>query len=416
MIAVQSTPDAAAETLRKQVMRLLKATGDETRGNILVLPQVFLEFLGYDHKMAIFLNQLLYWTERSQHPQKWVYKTYQDWYQELGFKESVIRRLLYGDPTTKTHKRTLTEIGIEVKVKRAPNGSPTCHYRINMEMFLAAIRRFGEAKQPGFSQSEAVDSQDWTERNPQDGKPGFPDSDATEAAGSFDQATTAEIPSEVTSTESSCSTTREDDLQPFFSYQKRFGELKAIHHSAFRAELTRLGTTKVREVLERCATRGRSWSYVAKALANEAATTPSTTVYEIHNGNFPTLDRTDEAEYTHAPQDAVLPVSDRLQTPWQNGWKADSTVADAWSAALHQLETQLDSVSFQTYLRDAVLVDYVATTKCFLVVVRTVYARDMLQGRLYRTIRRILVDIYQQSAEVQFVLRDEWTGQGEQIA
>src|SRR5215211_3689409 len=124
-------PGTVAEDLRKHVIRLLQANGEESKGNILVLPQVFLEFLDYDHKRALFLNKLLYWTERTKNPQKWVYKTYRDWYQELGFKESVIRRLLHGDPSTKTRKRTLTDIGVEVKVKRAPNGSPTCHYRIN---------------------------------------------------------------------------------------------------------------------------------------------------------------------------------------------------------------------------------------------------------------------------------------------
>ena len=126
MVAAQQTelyPGAVAEDLRKHVIRLLQANSEETKGNILVLPQVFLEFLDYDHKMAIFLNKLLYWTERTRHPQKWVYKTYSDWYQELGFKESVIRRLLSGDPRAKTHKRTLADIGVECVVRRAPNAA-----------------------------------------------------------------------------------------------------------------------------------------------------------------------------------------------------------------------------------------------------------------------------------------------------
>src|SRR6185295_4278441 len=106
-------PGTVAEDLRKQVIRLLQTNGEESHGNILVLPQVFLEFLNYDHKMAIFLNKLLYWTERTKNPEKWVYKTYHGWYQELGFKESVIRRLIHGDPRAQTRKRTLADIGVE---------------------------------------------------------------------------------------------------------------------------------------------------------------------------------------------------------------------------------------------------------------------------------------------------------------
>ena len=139
---LQPNPLSTAEDLRKQVIRLMQANGEDTRGNILVLPQVFLEFLDYDHKMALFLNHLLYWQSRTKHPQRWVYKSYHDLFNELGFKESVIRRLLHGDPKTRQHQRTLTEIGVEVKVKRAPNGSPTNHFRINLDVFLGAIRSF----------------------------------------------------------------------------------------------------------------------------------------------------------------------------------------------------------------------------------------------------------------------------------
>ena len=139
---LQPNPLSAAEDLRNHVIRLMQNNGEETRGNILVLPHVFLEFLGYDVKMALFLNQLLYWTERTSNPQKWVWKSFHGWFQELGFKPSVVRRLLYGDPRAKTRKRTLTDIGVEIKVKRAPNGSPTCHYRLNLDVFLEAVRSF----------------------------------------------------------------------------------------------------------------------------------------------------------------------------------------------------------------------------------------------------------------------------------
>ena len=65
---LQPNPLSAAEDLRKHVIRLMQNNGEETRSNVLVLPQVFLEFLDYDHKMALFLNQLLYWTERTKQP------------------------------------------------------------------------------------------------------------------------------------------------------------------------------------------------------------------------------------------------------------------------------------------------------------------------------------------------------------
>ena len=147
-------PFSTAEDLRKQVISLLQANGEDTQGGVLVLPHVFLEFLDYDVKMALFLNQLIYWTQRTKNPQKWIWKSFHDWYQELGFKESVVRRLLYGDPRAKTRKRTLTDIGVQVKVKRAPDGSPKCHYRLQLDVFLDAVRDFLAQKQPPMFTSE----------------------------------------------------------------------------------------------------------------------------------------------------------------------------------------------------------------------------------------------------------------------
>ena len=84
---------------------------------------------------------------------------------------------------------------------------------------------------------------------------------------------------------------------------------------------------------------------------------------------------------------------------------------DAWNAAYTQLEMQLDRASFDTWLRDAVQL------KCegdvFVIGVRNGYARDMLQHRLYRNVRRILSDIYGQSVELRFEVRRSETAKSE---
>jgi chromosomal replication initiator protein len=73
---------------------------------------------------------------------------------------------------------------------------------------------------------------------------------------------------------------------------------------------------------------------------------------------------------------------------------------DAWNAAFHQLEMQLDRGSFETWLRGASLIDVVDGT--FVIGVRNVYARDMLEHRLYRNVRRVLSDVYGKSVELRF--------------
>lgn len=76
---------------------------------------------------------------------------------------------------------------------------------------------------------------------------------------------------------------------------------------------------------------------------------------------------------------------------------------DAWSAAYHQLELQLDRASFDTWLRDAVLLN--VDGDVFVIGVINAYARDMLQHRLYRNVRRVLAETYGTAVEIRFEVR-----------
>ncbi|MFQ3567973.1 MAG: chromosomal replication initiator protein DnaA [Aggregatilineales bacterium] len=73
---------------------------------------------------------------------------------------------------------------------------------------------------------------------------------------------------------------------------------------------------------------------------------------------------------------------------------------DAWSAAFHQLELQLDRATFDTWVRGAVLLGF--EDGVFVIGVRNAYARDMLQHRLYRNVRRIISDIFGHPVELRF--------------
>jgi chromosomal replication initiator protein len=74
---------------------------------------------------------------------------------------------------------------------------------------------------------------------------------------------------------------------------------------------------------------------------------------------------------------------------------------EAWSAALNQLEIQLDRGNFDTWLRDAAFLDFEAPAT-FVIGVRSSFARENLQHRLYRTVRRVLRDVWGSSVDLQF--------------
>ncbi|MDX1991322.1 MAG: chromosomal replication initiator protein DnaA [bacterium] len=77
---------------------------------------------------------------------------------------------------------------------------------------------------------------------------------------------------------------------------------------------------------------------------------------------------------------------------------------EAWHIAYNQLQLQLDRASFDTWLRGATLIQ-VEETGTFVIGVRNTYAREMLQNRLYRNIRRVLMDVLGEAVELRFEVR-----------
>jgi chromosomal replication initiator protein len=76
--------------------------------------------------------------------------------------------------------------------------------------------------------------------------------------------------------------------------------------------------------------------------------------------------------------------------------------AQAWQAALGQLQMEMPKAAFDTWVRDADLLTY--EDGAFTIGVHNAYARDWLDSRLSSTIRRLLTGIMNRSVEVRFVV------------
>ena len=197
------------------------------------------------------------------------------------------------------------------------------------------------------------------------------------------------------------------DLAIFFAYTGRFGKLKPQLKDALREQLVRLGVERVQVVLERCATRGRSWGYVLAALANEA---PVATAQEAAaDARWDAYTGQNEAEglvVQPAPEAPLQPVLERIMLPWRNGQNGENrTVQDAWNAVFDQMNAQLGD-DFRNRARGLTLVDFEANT--FVVAAKTPFLRDELEGRLARTVGRILGDVGGRDIALQVMLEDEW--------
>ena len=107
-------------------------------------------------------------------------------------------------------------------------------------------------------------------------------------------------------------------------------------------------------------------------------------------------------------QPEPLPISERVNLPWENAYSPDETMADAWKMAHNQLDIRFDRMNFNSYMRDAILVDYDPETLTFTLAAKTQHQADMLQHRLYRDIRRVLSDVVGQEVEITAVSHQDW--------
>lgn len=125
---------------------MIKTMGDQ--GNVLSIPRPLLDFTG-SLDCALLLSQIIYWSDRGQDPQGWFYKSYADWTAELGLSEFQLRKCV----------KQLVGLGfLETSVRRARNGTPTCHYRLDWPKFSETILKFLQNGNPKKCRMETEES------------------------------------------------------------------------------------------------------------------------------------------------------------------------------------------------------------------------------------------------------------------
>lgn len=112
---------------QQQIVVLLKELSGQA--NILTIPRFYLSLLDGDINAALLLNQIVYWSDRSNRTDGFFYKTYDEWERETSLTQYQVARAV----------KKLKKIGIlETKIKRA-NGAPTVHYKLNFELLTNSI-------------------------------------------------------------------------------------------------------------------------------------------------------------------------------------------------------------------------------------------------------------------------------------
>jgi hypothetical protein len=121
-----------------QIKAVIKASTGQA--NVITTPRAFIKFTG-DHISAMLLAQIVYWSDRTDDPSGWFYKTDQDWAEELCLSSYQVRRA-----TTR-----LAELGVEHAVRRH-SGAPTSHYRLNFDTFIPLFLKSLENEETSLSE------------------------------------------------------------------------------------------------------------------------------------------------------------------------------------------------------------------------------------------------------------------------
>lgn len=94
----------------------------------ITINRIYLE-ITKDYPCAAFLDQLIYWSDKSSRNDGFFYKKYEEWREELLLSDYQIRRAT----------KKLKEMGfVETSLKKA-NGTPVTHYKVNMDAVREAI-------------------------------------------------------------------------------------------------------------------------------------------------------------------------------------------------------------------------------------------------------------------------------------
>ena len=102
---------------------------------------------------ALFLSQLLYWSDRGSLQDGWIAKTYKDWHEEIRLSKYQISKAT----------NSLAEAGIETKLAKWA-GAPTVHYRINREKFSQwIVKKLDNRLSKNFTNECEETSQSYTE-------------------------------------------------------------------------------------------------------------------------------------------------------------------------------------------------------------------------------------------------------------
>ncbi|HHV6154519.1 TPA: DnaD domain protein [Staphylococcus aureus] len=101
------------------------------QNNVIPIPVIYLK-ITEDYPSAALLNQLIYWSDRTNRKDGYFYKSYKEWEEEIHLSKYQVMRSI----------KKLKNLGmVETTLKKA-NGAPTVHYKVDSKVVSQWIVKF----------------------------------------------------------------------------------------------------------------------------------------------------------------------------------------------------------------------------------------------------------------------------------
>lgn len=99
--------------------------------NTIAINTMYMKLMG-GLEAGAFLSQVIYWSDKSGRKDGYFYKTYDEWKEELFIsKYNVVK-----------YSKKMVEMGFLETVNKKANGSPTVHYKFDLEAFMLTLSWF----------------------------------------------------------------------------------------------------------------------------------------------------------------------------------------------------------------------------------------------------------------------------------
>ncbi|MFO3691409.1 DnaD domain-containing protein [Staphylococcus felis] len=101
------------------------------QNNVIPIPVIYLK-ITEDYPTAALLNQLIYWSDRTNRKDGYFYKSYKEWEEEIHLSKYQVMRSI----------KKLKNMGIVETALKKANGAPTVHYKVDSEVASQWIVKF----------------------------------------------------------------------------------------------------------------------------------------------------------------------------------------------------------------------------------------------------------------------------------